>query len=137
MSRFTVGSAGVRLPGDDPYKSFRFRLKSDGRSVGGFSRCTGLVTSSTKLELVMLERGVTRNAAFASWIGTPTATWGADKRKDLVLAIGNEAGQLAAAYLLQGCWVTKFQGMPNLDAQSNEVVITTLELGTKHRVRTS
>jgi len=27
--------------------------------------------------------------------------------------------------------------MPNLDAQSNEVVITTLELGTKHRTRTS
>ena len=50
----------------------------------------------------MLERGVTRNAAFASWIGTPTATWGADKRKDLVLETCNEAGQLAAAYLL-GC----------------------------------
>jgi len=33
--------------------------------------------------------------------------------------------------------VTKFQGIPNLDAQSNEVVITTLELGTKHRTRTS
>jgi len=33
--------------------------------------------------------------------------------------------------------VTKFQGMPNLDPQSNEVVITTLELGTKHRTRTS
>jgi len=48
----------------------------------------------------MLERGVTRNAAFASWIGTPTPTWGADKRKDLVLEICNEAGQLAAAYLL-------------------------------------
>jgi hypothetical protein len=137
MSRFTVGSAGVRLPGDDPYKSFRFRLKSDGRSVGGFSRCTGLATSSPKLELVMLERGVTRNAAFASWIGTPTATWGADKRKDLVLEICNEAGQLAATYLLQGCWVTKFQGVPNLDAQSNEVVIATLELGTKYRARTS
>jgi hypothetical protein len=35
MSRLTVGFAGVRLPGDDPSKSFRFRLKSDGRSVGG------------------------------------------------------------------------------------------------------
>ena len=61
MSSFTVGSAGVRLPGDDPYESFRFRLS----------------------------------------------------------------------------WVTKFQGVPNLDAQSNEVVIATLELGTKHRARTS
>jgi hypothetical protein len=33
--------------------------------------------------------------------------------------------------------LTKFQGMPNLDAPSNEVVIATLELGTKHRARTS
>jgi hypothetical protein len=137
MSRFTVGSAGVRIPGDDPYKSFRFRLKSDGRSVGGFGKCTGLATSGTQLDHVLLERGVTRDTAFASWIGTPTATWGADKRKDLVLEICNEAGQLAAAYSLQGCWVTKFQGMPNLDAQSNEVVIATLELGTRHRTRSS
>ena len=76
MSRFTIGSVGVRLPGDDPYKSFRFRLKSDGRSVGGFSKCTGLATSGTKLDHVLLERGVTRDAAFASWIGTPTAHWG-------------------------------------------------------------
>jgi tail tube protein gp19 len=137
MSRLTVGSAGVRLPGDDPYKSFRFRLKSDGLAVGGFSKCTGLATSGSKLDHVMLERGVTRDAAFASWIGTPIATWGADKRKDLVLEICNETGQLAAAYLLQGCWVTRFQGMPNLDAQSNEVAIATLELGTKHRTRTA
>src|SRR4029453_19565199 len=98
--------------------------------VGGFGKCTGSATASTKLELVLLERGVTRNAAFASWIGTPTATWGADKRKDLVLEICNEAGQLAAAYLLQGCWGTKFQGMPNLDAQRNKVEIRTLALAT-------
>jgi T4-like virus tail tube protein gp19 len=137
MSVFTVGWAGIRLPGDDPYKSFRFRLESDGHPLGGFSKCTGLATTGTQLDHVMLERGVTRNAAFASWIGTPTPTWGADKRKDLVLEICNEAGQRGAAYLLQGCWVTKFQGMPNLDAQSNEVVIATLELGTKHRTRTA
>jgi hypothetical protein len=33
--------------------------------------------------------------------------------------------------------VTKFQGMPNLAAQSSDVVIATLELGTKHRTRTA
>jgi len=36
-----------------------------------------------------------------------------------------------------GSGQAKFQGMPNLDAQSNEVVIATVELGTKHRTRTS
>jgi hypothetical protein len=113
MSKFTVGWAGVRLPGGDPYKSFRFRLKSEGHSVAGFGKCTGLQTSAAKPQPLRLERGVTRDHNFASWIGKPTETWGASKHKDLVVEIYNEAGQLADAY----------------------VVIETLELDHKRRVR--
>jgi len=36
-----------------------------------------------------------------------------------------------------GSGQAKFQSMRNLDARSNEVVIATVELGTKHRTRTS
>ena len=135
MSRFTVGFAGVRLSGDDPYKSFRFRLRSEGHTVAGFGKCAGLQTFAAKPQPLRLERGVTRDKNFASWIGKPTETWGASKHKDLVVEIYNEAGQLVHAYLLHDCWVTKFQGIPNLDANSNDVVIETLELDHKRRVR--
>jgi hypothetical protein len=113
MSKSTVGWAGVRLPGGDPYKSFRFRLKSEGHSVAGFGKCTGLQTSAAKPQPLRLERGVTRDHNFASGVGKPTETWGASKHKDLVVEIYNEAGQLADAY----------------------VVIETLELDHKRRVR--
>jgi len=135
MSKFTVGWAGVRLLGGDPYKSFRFRLKSDGHSVAGFGKCSGLPASAAKPQPLRLARGVTRDKNFSSWIGKPIETWGASKHRDLVVEIYNEAGQLADAYLLRGCWVTKFQGIPNLDANSNEVMIETFELDRKCRAR--
>jgi hypothetical protein len=109
MSRFTVGWAGVTLAGVDPYKSFRFRLKSDGHSVAGFGKCAGLRTSAAKPQPVRLERGVTRDQNFASWIGKPTETWGASKHKDLVVEIYNEAGQLAPSPGRQG----PFRPSPN------------------------
>ena len=131
-----IGPVNARPLGHDPYKSFRFRLKSDGHVVAGFGKCTGLTTSAAKLSTVRLERGVTRDQDFASWIGTPAATWGASKRKDLVVEIYNEAGRRAEAYLLNDCWVTKYQGIANLDANSNDVLIETLELDHHFRVRT-
>jgi phage tail-like protein len=127
----------VRTLGSDPYKSFRFRLKSDGHAVAGFVKCTGLTTSATTPTPIRLERGVTRDHNFASWIAKPAETWGTSKRKDLVVEIYNEAGGLTQAYVLNDCWVTKFQGIANLDANSNDVAIETLELDHHRRVRTS
>ncbi len=134
MNRLRIGALGVRPLGSDAYKRFRFRLKSDGHSVAGFGKCSGLPTSAAKPQPLRLERGVTRDKDFTSWISQPTETWGASKRKDLVVEVYNEAGQLANAYLLHECWVTMFQGISDLDANSNAVTIETLELDHKHRV---
>lgn len=128
MNRLKLVAAGIRALAPDPYKSFRFRVKADGHSVAGFGKCTGLATATTKTQPVRLERGVTRDQNFASWISKPTETWATNKRKDLVIEIYNEAGQLAGAYQLNSCRVTKFQGIPNLDANSHEVAIELLEL---------
>ena len=128
MSKFTVGWAGVRLPSVDPYKSFRFRLKSDGHSVAGFGKCAGLQTSAAKPQPVRLERGVTRDQNFASWIGKPTETWGASKHKDLVVEIYNEAGQLALTYKVYRAWVSEYQALPDLDANANAVAIQHIKL---------
>jgi phage tail-like protein len=151
MAEFTVNA--LRF---DPYKNFKFRLRWDGRYVAGVSkvsalkRTTEVVThrhggdpsSSRKspgrseFEALTLERGVTHDVDFEQWAnkvwnfgsGLGGETSLADFRKDIVLEVYNEAGQLAIAYKVFRCWVSEFQAVPELDANANAVAIQTLKL---------
>jgi phage tail-like protein len=51
-----------------------------------------------------------------------------DFRKDVILEVYNEAGQLALAYKIYRCWVSEFQALPDLDANANAIAIQTLKL---------
>jgi phage tail-like protein len=51
-----------------------------------------------------------------------------DFRKDLILEVYNEAGQLAIAYKIYRCWVSEFQSTPDLDANANAVAIQHIKL---------
>jgi phage tail-like protein len=151
MAEFTVNARRF-----DPYKNFKFRLRWDGRYVAGVSkvsalkRTTEVVThrhggdpsSSRKspgrseFEALTLERGVTHDVEFERWANS---VWnygsglGAEVslqsfRKDIILDLYNEAGQLALSYKLFRCWVSEFQALPDLDANANAVAIQTLKL---------
>jgi len=151
MAQFTVNANRF-----DPYKNFKFRLKWDGRYVAGlskagaFNRKTEVVThreggdpsssrkspGRTEYEPVMLERGVTHDTEFEKW-ANKVWNWGSglglevsleDFRKDVILELYNEAGQLAIAYKLYRCWVSEFEAVPELDANANAVAIQTLKL---------
>ena len=52
----------------------------------------------------------------------------ADFRKDVIIEVYNEAGQLAIAYKVYRCWVSEFQALPELDANANAVAIQSLKL---------
>ena len=52
----------------------------------------------------------------------------ASLRKDIVLELYNEAGQLAIAYNIYRCWVSEFEALPELDANANAVAIQKLKL---------
>jgi len=151
MPEFTVNA--LRF---DPYKNFKFRLRWDGRYVAGISKVSALKRTTevvshrhggdpsssrkspgrSEYEAVTLERGVTHDVDFEQWankvwnygskLGSETSL--ADFRKDLVLEIYNEAGQLAIAYKVFRCWVSEFQAVPELDANANAVAIQTLKL---------
>ncbi len=140
----------------DPYKNFKFRIKWDGRFVAGISKVGALKRSTevvehrdgadpstsrkspgrTKYEAIMLERGVTHDLDFEAWankVWHVGAGLGAevslkDFRKDLILEVYNEAGQLAIAYKIFRCWISEFQALPDLDANANAVAIQTLKL---------
>lgn len=151
MAQFTVNPDRV-----DPYKNFKFRLKWDGNYVAGVSkvsalrRTTEVVThregadpsashkspGATRYEPIRIERGVTHDLEFERWANKVWNRQGSagaeaslkDFRKDVILELYNEAGQLVMAYRIYRCWPSEFQALPDLDANTSAVAIQTLVL---------
>jgi len=151
MAQFSVNSNRF-----DPYKNFKFRVKWDGRYVAGvskvsaFSRSTEVVEhreggdpssvrkspGQSSYEAITLERGVTHDINFEQWANKVWNVQGglgqevslADFRKDIVIEMYNEAGQLVIAYNVYRCWPSEYQALPELDASANAVAIQTLKL---------
>jgi phage tail-like protein len=151
MPQFTVNAQRF-----DPYKNFKFRVKWDGRYVAGISKAGALKRTTevvkhreggdpsssrkspgrTEYEAITLERGVTHDIAFEQW-ANKVWNWGSslgsevslqDFRKDIMLEVYNEAGQLAIAYKIYRCWVSEFQATSDLDANANAVLIQHIKL---------
>jgi phage tail-like protein len=84
----------------------------------------------TKFEAITLERGVTYDPEFEKWANKVWdfgAGLGAevslkDFRKDIMIKLYNEAGQLALAYKVFRCWVSEYQALPDLDANGSAAV---------------
>jgi phage tail-like protein len=141
----------------DPYKNFKFRVRTeDGIYVAGVSKVSALKRTTevvkhreggdpssshkspgqTEYEAVTLERGVTHDVDFEQWankvwnynLGPGTEVSLKDFRKNLIIEVYNEAGQLALAYKLYRCWPSEYQSLPELDAGANAVAIQTLKL---------
>lgn len=151
MAQFSVNAQRF-----DPYKNYKFRVKWDGRYVAGISkvgalkRTTEVVThreggdpssprhspGQSKYEPIMLERGVTHDKEFEQWAnkvwnfgsGLGAEVSLQDFRKDLILELMNEAGQVAIAYRIYRCWVSEFTAVPELDASANAVAIQSIQL---------
>ena len=140
----------------DPYKNFKFRVKWDGKYVAGVSKVSGVKRTTemvehreggdpstsrkspgrTKFEAITLERGVTHDTEFEKWankVWNFSSTLGAevslkDFRKDMLLEVYNESGQLALTYKIYRCWVSEFQALPDLDANANAIAIQHIKL---------
>ena len=52
----------------------------------------------------------------------------ADFRKDIVLELLNEAGQVVLAYKIFRCWPSEYQALPELDANAAAIAIQMLKL---------
>ncbi len=138
----------------DFYKNFRFREKWNGNYVAGvsavsaFKRTTeilehleGVYPSTfrktpglTKYEAITLERGITHDPEFEEWanrvwnfgsgLGAEDAL--SDFRKDIIIDMMNEDGQVAISYKVYRCWVSEFQAQPELNA--NAIAIQSIKL---------
>jgi phage tail-like protein len=151
MAQFSVNAQRF-----DPYQNFKFRVKWDGKYVAGISKVGGLKRTTkvvphrqggdpstthkapgpTEYEAITLDRGVTHDLEFENWANK---VWnfgsglGAEVslknfRKDIIIEIYNEAGQLALAYKVFRCWVSEYQATADLDANANAVLIQHIKL---------
>ena len=151
MAQFSVN--GQRF---DQYKNFKFRVKWDGRFVAGISKVSALKRSTdlvehreggdpsstrkspgrTKYDAITLDRGVTHDTEFEKWAnkvwnygsGLGAEVSLKDFRKDLIIEVYNEAGQLVLAYKVYRCWVSEYQALPDLDANAGAVAIQHIKL---------
>jgi phage tail-like protein len=140
----------------DPYKNFKFRIKWDGRYVAGISKVSELVRKTEVIVFreggdpstsrkspgrseyapITLERGVTHDVEFEQWAnkvwnfgsGLGSEVSLKDFRKDIIIELYNEAGQLVLAYKVYRCWVSEYQALPELDANTGAVAIQKLTL---------
>jgi phage tail-like protein len=63
---------------------------------------------------------------FQSGLGTEVSL--KDFRKDIIIEVYNEAGQLVLSYNIYRCWVSEYQALPDLDANANAVAIQHIKL---------
>jgi phage tail-like protein len=140
----------------DPYKNFKFRIKWDNKYVAGVSRVSGLrriteviehreggdPSSSrrspgrTTYDAITLERGVTHDTEFEAWANRVWKLGAAGSevslknfRKDVLIELYNEAGQLVKAFKVYRCWPSEYQALPDLSAADpSAVAIESLRL---------
>lgn len=140
----------------DPYKQFKFRVKWDGKYVAGVSYVSPLIRrsavvihrdggepssnrkspGSTTYEPIVLKRGVTHDVEFESWVnkvwnygsGLGTESSLKDFRKDVILEILNEAGQLVIAYKIFRCWPSEYIALGELDSTCSTVLFESITL---------
>src|ERR1044072_3028686 len=151
MAQFTVNAQRF-----DAYKNFKFRVKWDGRYVAGVSKVSSLKRTTevvkhreggdpstsrkspgrNEFEAITLERGVTHDVEFEGW-ASKVWNFGAglgsevslkDFRKDVIIEVYNEAGQLALAYTVYRCWVSEYQSLSDFDASANAILIQSIKL---------
>lgn len=153
MAQFTVNTQRF-----DPYKNFKFQVFFEGSTtpVAGVSKVSSLKRTTevvkhrdggdpsssrkspgrSEYEAITLERGVTHDKDFEQW-ANKVWNFGAglgsevslkDFRKNIIIKVYNESGQVALAYKVYRCWVSEFQSLPDLDANANAVAIQHIKL---------
>ena len=148
-----------------PYRHFRFLVKWSGCVVAGFSKVSALRPTAKVVQLhdgalpsawgrspgctdygaITLERGVTHDREFEAWANR---VWGINNgpgseeapksfRKDLMIELLNEVGQVAIAFTVIRCWVSVYQARPEPDANGSAVIIQLLKLENEGWLRSS
>ena len=149
----------------DPYKNFKFRVKWDGNTSlasaksavlkrttevvkhreGGDPSSRRKSPGRTEYDAITLERGVTHDTEFENWAnkvwnfgdGLGAEVSLKDFRKDLILEVYNEAGQLVIAYKIYRAGSANINPCPILTPMPMPSPSSTSNLKTKAGSATS
>ena len=149
MAQFPVNTHRI-----DPYKSFKFRVKWDGKVVAGVSKVSALKRTtevvshreggdistprhspaSSKFEAITLERGISHDPEFEQWANLVYSTEGDGAvsllgfRKDILIEFLNLQGTVVKAFRVFRCWVSEYTALPELDANANAIAFESMVL---------
>lgn len=140
----------------DPYRTFKFRVSINGQVVAGLSkmgplkrtiepvkwRAAGdpsyqrIMPGGASFEAVTLEQGLTHDPLFEEWANSVNNLSEGDAgvslvnyRRAVVIDVLNLQGTPAITYKLRRAWVSEFQALPELDANTmNAVAIQSITL---------
>jgi len=142
----------------DPFRKFKFRIKINNVLIAGLTKCSALTISveskefrsgemdsfkqklpgMCSFEAITLEQGVTTDETLMAWAtaianfvknkGTDAEKTPDDFRKDLDIEIYNLNNVKVKSYRVYNCWPSKYTTVPDLDANSGDVMIQTLVL---------
>jgi phage tail-like protein len=148
----------ARASAFDPFRKYKYHIKIDNLVVAGLTKCSALTVSVeakdfragdmdgfkrklpglVSFEPITLEQGVTADKTFEKWataMSNYLGNKGADAqktpdafRKDIDIEIFNLNNVKVKAYRIYECWVSKYTAVPDLDANSGDVMIQTLVL---------
>lgn len=149
MAEFSVNTKRY-----DPYRSFLFQVVVGGAVVAGVSKVGALTRTTevvrhrpgnaishqyqspglTKHEPILLERGVTFDAAFHDWaneVYSPEGLGGVSLknfRKDILITLMNLQGVPVRSYKVYRCWPSAYTALPELSSNDNAIAIQSLTL---------
>jgi phage tail-like protein len=149
MAEFTVNPQR-----HDPYKSFKFRVKWDGKYIAGVSKISGLKRETevvlhreggdvsaerkspgrTKYEAITLERGVTHDPEFENWANLVHVVQGdaamslKNFRKDILIELRNEQDAVVKVWKVYRCWVSAYDVIDGFDANDSCVALERITL---------
>lgn len=135
-----------------PYRSFRYQVTIDGMTRAGFSEVTGMNLSTQVVEYregndlrntprklpglttfgnVTFRWGTTTDSDFLTWIQSVapnnTANPTGIARKNITIALINDAGTAGPTWTLINAWPVSYSG-PELNGMGNDVAISSLEV---------
>ncbi len=138
----------------DPYRNFKFQVLIDGYPVAGLKKVSALIKKTevvewrtsgdpthvrkipgkTLYEPITLEQGLSHDPVFEQWanlvnnIDGDSAMSLVNFRKDIVINVINLQGMVTISYVVKRAWVSEYQALPDLDAESTQVGIQRIVL---------
>jgi phage tail-like protein len=101
---------------------------------GGDVSTTHKSPGQIKFDPITFERGLTHDPEFEKWAnkvwnygsGLGAEVSLLDFRKDILVKVLNEAGQVVLVYKVYRCWISTYTAFSDLDASANAVLIESI-----------